>query len=1163
MSSSWRGSNVRRPEGTAAGGGALDVDENPAYHGRDAATGSNRMTRGALSAAALAAVCLLLTASMGAASTTATDATSSAKLRGDLAALVAGRQALDRRIPGLIAGYQASEIPYFAVLSEPDDAAHQAKLTALGARVLRAYRSVNAFALASSPSVVQQVAALSWVKWMAPVEVVTALDHEVDQSKATTFDVGAPEQWDNGLTGSGVRIAVLDTGLDSTHQDLDDLDFRNWSNPLLNPPKVVESRNFVGGVCSPAGTTDGHGHGTHVAGIATGTGEGVPLESSDDGKYTGIAPGAELAVGKVLTDAGAGVNSDLVAAMEWAALPANDPSGCAVGANIVNMSIGSEARPTRLNSDSDVDFVSYVLDHLAVKYGTLFVAAVGNSGPFVGSALEAPGSSAQALSVAATAKDYDVNHDDTLSGDTCAGWQHPGSANNCSAGVGDQPPSIDSFSSRGPSGDVWLRPDIAAPGYNIVSAQASTGTALAGNDLDIGTRSDPLYATASGTSMATPATVGSAALVLQAYRRAYGSSNPSGSSGVTGLTAPAYALLRAALMNTAGSDLYEARWILTTGNSPPPLPCPPEIDPFSVFCSFKDIIISAAAGSLTLYEVRNGAADPYVGPLAEGAGKLNIGRAIAALRDGVVAYSAASGSGADAGTGHRDLQGSWQIGAIAAGSSQTQRFVLHSAPSAPNVTAGFTYDAGHHPSDSSGAIPASWITLPPSTSVPSGGDALANFTVTVPSTASAGTYTGAVLVLLSTGKVLRLPVFASVALHDTDPSVENTGLQARIDSAHDVFAKDNTTWPSAAGTPGTGANADWLVYPVELAADLGEARFSVYDAAAGDETYDLYLYDSRFDLITSTHPFVSAGVTDTNANNARGPSRYLSPQQLALSAPAGGRYYLAVNRAKIGGTTTGDFGAFVLKLDEIRRADVSLTIADSPDPVLVGQDLTYTLKIANGGPQGATDVVVIDPLPASAALVSATATQGSCTQTSTVTCRLGSVSSGASVTVTIKVRPTAEGTLTNQATVAAAETDPAPGNNTAAATTTVKSAGDLSVTQTDNPDPAHIGQSLTYTLVVGNTGSTATGVTLTDNLPKNAGFGSVATTQGTCAAKPEKRVVTCSLGNLAGGAAATVTIVVKPTTKGTITNVASVKAQSPVDPNTKNNSSSENTTVKP
>lgn len=1129
------------------------------------------MSRAVVRAAVgLAALCLPLTASTGSASTSASSsATASAKLRGDMAALVSGRQVLDRRIPGLIAGYQPGEIPYFAVLSEPDDAAHQAALTALGARVLRAYRSVDAFALASSPTVVQQVAALSWVKWMAPVEVVTALDDAVvDQTKATTADVGAPEQWAQGLTGTGIRIAVLDTGLDSTHADLDDLDFRNWSS-LSNKSKVVESRSFVGGACSPAGTGDGHGHGTHVAGIATGTGEGAPLDASDNGRYAGIAPGAELAVGKVLTDAGAGVNSDLIAAMEWAAMPA-DSSGCSVGASIVNMSIGSESRPTRLNSDSDVDFVSYVLDHLAVRYGTLFVAAVGNSGPFIGSALEAPGSAAQALSVAAAAKDYDVNHDDTLSGDTCAGWQHPRSTsasdNDCRSGPGDQPPSIDSFSSRGPSGDVWLRPDIAAPGYNIVSAQAANGVALATNDLNLGTRYDPLYATASGTSMATPATAGSAALLLQAYRAAYGGSLPSGASGIAGLPAPAYALLRAALMNTAGPDLYEARWILTTGNSAD-FVCPPEIDPFSFFCPFASIIAGAALGSLTLYEVRNGkgAVDPYVGPLAEGAGKLQIGRSIAALRDGVVAYSAASGTGVDAGTGHRDFQGSWQIGAISAGSTQTERFVLHAAPSAGPVTAtGFSTVSGH-PSDGSSAIPASWITLPAATSVPRGGDALVDLTVAIPSGAQAGTYTGAVLVSLSNGQLLHIPVFASVALHDPSGAQGNApGREARISSALDVFAKDDTSWPSAAGTPGTGANADWLVYPVDLAGGLDSARFSVYDAAAGsNETYDLYLYDQKFDLIASTHPFASPGVTDKIANDKRGPSTAAAPQVLSLPAPAAGRYYLTVNRAKIGGTTSGDFGAFDLTLDEIGKADLSVTKADAPDPVLVGQELTYTLMVANAGPHAATSVVLTDSLPAGATFVPATASQGTCTGTSTVACSLGTIGSGGSATVTIKVRPASAGTLTNQATVTADEIDPNPGNNAATAMTTVNPAADLSVTQTDSPDPASVGQNLSYTIRVGNSGSPATGVTLTDNLPKNAGFGSATTSQGSCSAKPEKRLVTCALGNLSGGATATVTIVVKPTSKGTITNRASVAATSPVDPNTANNSSSENTNIRP
>jgi subtilisin family serine protease len=410
---------------------------------------------------------------------------------------VGGTAALDPRIPGLLPAHVAGEIPYFAVLSEPFGVGHAATLDSLGVRVLRTYRTIDLIAVASQPATTLDLAAQPWVTSMAPVELVFALaEPVVDQSKGTTADVGAPTWWDRNVTGDGVRIAILDTGIDPVHPDLDDLDFKAWSG-LLHGLKVVESRDFNGGECRP-GTGDGHGHGTHVAGIAAGTGEGTPLPA-DDGKYAGIAPGAELASGKVLTDAGAGLNSDLLAAMEWAAMPAEGILGCAVGADIVNMSLGSEARPDRLNSGSDVDLVSLMLNRLTVRYGTLFVVALGNSGPYIGSALEAAGSASQALSVAAAAKDYDVNHDDTMSGDACAGWRHPGGGNTCAAGVGDQPPSISSFSSRGPSGDVWLRPDVAAPGYDIVAPQSTTGVQLAGNDQVPGTRTDPLYATASGT----------------------------------------------------------------------------------------------------------------------------------------------------------------------------------------------------------------------------------------------------------------------------------------------------------------------------------------------------------------------------------------------------------------------------------------------------------------------------------------------------------------------------------------------------------------------------------------------------------------------------------------------------------------------------------------
>jgi len=86
-------------------------------------------------------------------------------------------------------------------------------------------------------------------------------------------------------------------------------------------------------------------------------------------------------------------------------------------------------------------------------------------------------------------------------------------------------------------------------------------------------------------------------------------------------------------------------------------------------------------------------------------------------------------------------------------------------------------------------------------------------------------------------------------------------------------------------------------------------------------------------------------------------------------------------------------------------------------------------------------------------------------------------------------------------------------------------------------------------------------VTLTDTLPKTTGFGSVSTTKGSCTRS--KMVVSCSLGSMASGTQATVTIVVKPTQKGTITNSATVAATSPNDPNTTNNTATQSTTVKP
>jgi len=247
--------------------------------------------------------------------------------------------------------------------------------------------------------------------------------------------------------------------------------------------------------------------------------------------------------------------------------------------------------------------------------------------------------------------------------------------------------------------------------------------------------------------------------------------------------------------------------------------------------------------------------------------------------------------------------------------------------------------------------------------------------------------------------------------------------------------------------------------------------------------------------------------------------------------------------------------------------DLSITKTDSPDPVLQGQTLTYHLTVTNNGtssgPSTTSGVTVTDALPAGATLVSATPSVGSCSGTTTLTCDLGIFPGGATTGVDIVVRPSTSGTLRNTATVSAATSDPSRNNNSATATTTVVAAADVSIAKTDTPDPVHLGQTLTYTLRVANSGpSSATGVTVTDTLPKNAGFGSATASQGTCVVKPSKQQVTCSLGAIPNGGNATVTITVKPTAKGTIVNTATVSAQE-ADPNGANNSATATTAVQP
>jgi uncharacterized repeat protein (TIGR01451 family) len=250
---------------------------------------------------------------------------------------------------------------------------------------------------------------------------------------------------------------------------------------------------------------------------------------------------------------------------------------------------------------------------------------------------------------------------------------------------------------------------------------------------------------------------------------------------------------------------------------------------------------------------------------------------------------------------------------------------------------------------------------------------------------------------------------------------------------------------------------------------------------------------------------------------------------------------------------------------QLAGADLSVEKSDSPDPVAPNAPLTYTVTVENDGPEAAVGVELEDVLPFSSSFVSATPTQGTCTQLLlVVTCNLGDIADEAVATVVIVVTASSSGTLNNVVAVESQNVDPNPLNNLATETTTVSggsgSATDLQVDKADAPDPVGVNQNLNYTITVANGGGEpASGVVLTDVLPLGVTFVSATPTSGSCTG-PILVVLTCNLGDMPDGGHATVQVVVRPTATGSIANTATVVSSSP-DTNPGNNISTETTEV--
>ncbi|MBW5250230.1 S8 family serine peptidase [Streptomyces sp. P01-B04] len=207
---------------------------------------------------------------------------------------------------------------------------------------------------------------------------------------------GATTAHTKGLDGSGVKVAVLDTGVDAAHPDL--------------AGRIAATKVFV----NSQDGEDRTGHGTHTASTVAGTG------AASQGRYAGMAPKADLLIGKVLGDDGSGSLSGIVDGMEWAV---------AHGADVVSMSLGADGATSC--SGPDVEAVQ----RLGGK--ALFVIAAGNAS--LHGTVSTPGCAPSALTVGAVDRDNRTAP----------------------------------FSSRGPSVDgMSAKPDIASQGVDVVAARS-------------------------------------------------------------------------------------------------------------------------------------------------------------------------------------------------------------------------------------------------------------------------------------------------------------------------------------------------------------------------------------------------------------------------------------------------------------------------------------------------------------------------------------------------------------------------------------------------------------------------------------------------------------------------------------------------------------------
>ncbi len=256
----------------------------------------------------------------------------------------------------------------------------------------------------------------------------------------TLAHIGVQTLWQEGFTGKGVRVAVIDTGISQEHPA-----FHQAIKGVYSavPNESVEDANSHGSWCASA-----------VA--------GRPLTAPNGLEVGGAAPDADLIAMKALSDTGSGQMSWVMDCMEQAVEQ--------FGAHILSMSLGG------MVDNAGLDPISKLVNKLVTEHGVIAVVAVGNQ--FVNGSVGTPGGAAQALTVGASSMGVPV------------------------ADV------VSSFSSKGPTSGLLLKPDCAAPGGNILAPGVA--------EMIYGAAKDEGFAAMAGSSMATPQVAGAIALLKQA-----------------------------------------------------------------------------------------------------------------------------------------------------------------------------------------------------------------------------------------------------------------------------------------------------------------------------------------------------------------------------------------------------------------------------------------------------------------------------------------------------------------------------------------------------------------------------------------------------------------------------------------------------------------------